>query len=751
MSTADEAAYIINDSTPDIVFCSKKNEETLRKALDLAKQQPNVVIFEDMQRSVEQLKYNAPDFTFPDFDTNKTAVIIYTSGTTGSPKGVMLSFGNLEANVTAVSEGVKIFMAQDKTLAFLPLHHILPLLGAIIAPIYTGGTIVFSKSLANEDIMEALSHGVSIIIGVPRFYDLIARGIKAKIDKSFAAKILYKLAAKINSQSFSKKIFGKVHGKMGGNMKYMVCGGAKLDLNTIDILNTLGFTVLEGYGMSETSPMITFPRPDFVKKGSVGQALPGCEIKFDNEEIIVSGPNVMQGYYNRPEETNDVLQDGWLKTGDLGEIDKDGHIFITGRRKEIIVLANGKNINPIELEYKITDISPYIKEIGIYEDSNILKAVICPDYSAAKKDGIENIEAYIKEEVLGKFNTSVSPYKRIKNITIYNKELPKTRIGKLKRYALPEIANNVFMAGNDEEEPDTREYKLIKQHLEKEIKKTILPDNHVEFDLGLDSLNMIELQVYISNTFGIEIKEEQITELGTIEKISDYVRINKTKLEEDAVKWSAIFKDITDVKLPASWFTHGIIMTMARIFFKLYFRIKGRGLENLPEGPFILAPNHQSFFDGMFVTIFLRNKLLKRTYFYAKEKHVKNRLIKFIARTHNVIVMDINKDLKLSIQKLAAALKKDKNIIIFPEGTRTKNGKLGQFKKTFAILSRELNVPIVPIAINGAYDALPSGSKIPRPRKKITVNFLNPIYPENYSYEVIKNKVYEKVAACLKK
>jgi long-chain acyl-CoA synthetase len=187
----------------------------------------------------------------------------------------------------------------------------------------------------------------------------------------------------------------------------------------------------------------------------------------------------------------------------------------------------------------------------------------------------------------------------------------------------------------------------------------------------------------------------------------------------------------------------------AKILLKLYFRLKGEGVENLPDGPFILAPNHQSFFDGLFVAVFLKNKLMKRTYFYAKEKHLRNKIVRFIADKNNVIVMDLS-DLKTSLQKMAVVLKRGKNIIIFPEGTRTENGEIGDFKKTFAILSRELNVPIVPVAINGAYDALPRGTHFPKPWKKINVKFLQPVSPENHSYESLKEFVQRKVSEQLK-
>ena len=153
-------------------------------------------------------------------------------------------------------------------------------------------------------------------------------------------------------------------------------------------------------------------------------------------------------------------------------------------------------------------------------------------------------------------------------------------------------------------------------------------------------------------------------------KLAENIRDKKTKLSVEAIDWGKIFKEHLDLDLPKSWFTHNFMKNGAKVFLKLYFRLKGEGLENIPEGPFILAPNHQSFFDGLFVAVFLKNKLMKQTYFYAKEKHVKNKILKFIAAKNNVIVMDLT-DLKTSLQKMAEVLKRGKNIIIFPEGTRT--------------------------------------------------------------------------------
>jgi long-chain acyl-CoA synthetase len=340
----------------------------------------------------------------------ETAVIIYTSGTTGSPKGVMLSYDNLLVNIEAVTNDVNIYKEEDKVMVLLPLHHIFPLMGTMVIPLSVGGTIVFSPSMASEDIMATLQHGITIIIGVPRLYNLIRKGIRDKINKSGIAKLLFKIAEKKNSLTFSRKIFGSVQRKFGGKIKFMVCGGAALDKDVCKDYLTLGFEILEGFGMTECAPMITFTRPGRVLPGSAGEPLKTNEVKVIDGEIVNRGRNVMLGYYNRPEETGAILKDGWLYTGDLGYLENN-RIFITGRKKEIIVLSNGKNINPEEIENKISSYSEVITEIGVFEKQDMLHAVIYPDYQKAKQLGIDNVEEMIKWQVIHKYNQSVTPYK----------------------------------------------------------------------------------------------------------------------------------------------------------------------------------------------------------------------------------------------------------------------------------------------------------------------------------------------------
>ncbi|MFZ2324410.1 MAG: AMP-binding protein [Ignavibacteriaceae bacterium] len=746
MSSPEDVAFILNDCKPEVIFYSNTTKGVCEKAVERSDHKILTINLDEIE-----VNENNEELSFPDPDSNATAVIIYTSGTTGLPKGVMLSYDNLLVNIEAVTTDVNIYTINDNVMVLLPLHHVFPLMGTLIIPLGVGATIVFSPSMASEDLMTTLKNGkISIIIGVPRLYNLIRKGIRDKIDKSRIAKFLFKIAKKKNSLSFSRKLFGSVQRKFGGHIKYMVSGGAALEKEVAQDFLILGFEVLEGFGMTECAPMITFTRPGKVLPGSAGQPLKTNEVKVIDGEIVNRGRNVMQGYYNRPEETAAILKDGWLYTGDLGFLDEENRIFITGRKKEIIVLSNGKNINPEEIENKIISMSEIISEIGVFEKADMLHAIICPDFQMAKELGIEDIEENIKWQVIDKYNQIVTPYKKVMKFSLIKEPLPRTRLLKLKRFLLPKLEIISKEKLETVTDPDFQEYTLIKAFLQQQKETTIHPSDHFEIDLGLDSLDKVNLAVYLESNFGVKLSEAELVGFPNIAKLAENIRDKKTKLSVEAIDWGKIFKEQLDLELPKSWFTHNIMKNIGKIFLKVYFRLKGEGLENLPESPFILAPNHQSFFDGLFVAVFLKNKLMKKTYFYAKEKHVNNKIVKFIADRNNVIVMDMS-DLKTSLQKMAEVLKRGKNIIIFPEGTRTNSGELGDFKKTFAILSLELNVPIVPVAISGAYDALPRGTHFPKPRKKINVKFLKPIMPENHSYESLRNTVFEKVAAQLKR
>lgn len=746
MSSVDDIAYILNDSKPEVIFVSEGTKATMEEALKKVSHKTSLFLIDENESSeIVSVDENSP--LVIDSSKDKTAVIIYTSGTTGDPKGVMLSFENLIINADGVSKHIKIYSEDETTLMLLPMHHIFPLMGTMIIPLYTGGSIAISPSMTSEDIIKTLQDNkVSLIIGVPRLYSAIFKGIKGKIAASKVATMLFNMAGKVDSYRFSRFIFKSAHKKFGGAVKYMICGGAALDKETGNGFRTLGFKVLEGFGMTESAPMITFTRPNKIKVGSPGHPLPGVKIEIRDGEVVASGANVMQGYYNRPEETADVLKDNWLYTGDLGHVDEEGFLHITGRKKEIIVLSTGKNINPAEIEEKLEKQEALIQEAGVYLENDMLKAIIVPAVNIELKQD-ETIEKKIKWEVMDVYNKSVSPYKKVMQFTVATEELPRTRLGKLRRFQLADMATSVESKPETsiKEEVTIREYQIIKEYIEREKGCSVKPLDHIEMDLGLDSLDKVSFQFFIQSTFGIDMDIPEMTGFKSVRELSENIAKRRNKMEVEMINWTKILKEKIDLNLSKTWFTGRAFVSISRFFFWIYFRIRGKGVKNIPDGPVIIAPNHQSFFDSMFVASYLNKRTIKDTYFYAKEKHVSKGWMKYLASRHNIIIMDLNRDLKLSIQKMGEILKKNKNLIIFPEGTRTLDGKLGDFKKTFAILSKELNVPVIPVSIKGAFDALPKGAIFPKPFKRIQVEFLPAILPAANTYETLVEKVYREI------
>lgn len=736
-STKKEIEYVINDCRPDIVFISDDKKEMFA---DINLQGARLYTKDDFQLS-DDTSIAANDIPLGNLED--VMLINYTSGTTGNPKGVMLSYKNVMFNIDSVSKQVPIFQEDSNVMVLLPLHHILPLLGSLVAPLYMGGTLHIAEAMNAESIIKTLNAGkVSIIIGVPRLYDMLVKGVMNKINASFVTRLLYKITKLIGSDAVSRVIFSSVHKKFGGHLKYLVSGGAALSIETATILKTLGLYVLEGYGMTETAPMISFTRPGRRKVGYAGELLPNIEAKIaENGEICVKGDNVMKGYYKREEETAQIIKDGWLHTGDMGVLDKYG-LKITGRIKEIIVTSNGKNINPELLEKEFLNESKYVQEIGIFLSGDILHAAIRPEMTAIRQSSLDDMDALIKNEV-ERFNAEQPQYKRIKQYHIMSEELPKTRLGKVQRFLLPHLIDKPKTHTEQESlEGKSEVYKMLKAFVEEETKMIANENDHFEIDLSMDSLSKVSLLAYIENTFGINLNEEQMESLNTLAKLTDYIEDNEHTFNTTTITWKDILATKVDVKLEKPGFTQWFTYTFTKILFSICYRFRFKGNKKLPNSPCIIVANHRSAIDGFLITYNFSRKENKDIFFFAKEKHWRSKIAQFFARKNNIILMDINKNVRQSLQEMSAVLKKGKNIVIFPEGTRSRDNKMKKFKETFAILSKELNVPVVSVAITGSESACYGGSIIPKFRKKINVEVMEPMLPaKDQTAESFRDKI----------
>lgn len=743
--TAKEVAYVLNDCRPGVVFTSTSKKSLLEEAVGMVEDYQCTILTPD---NVDLTGYaERPAQPIENRPLDDTLLIIYTSGTTGTPKGVMLTTRNVLCNVNAVSRNVPIFTEKRNVLILLPLHHAFPLMGSLIAPLYVGGTVCMADGMTAESILSTLNNGqVNIIIGVPRLYDMLAKGVMNKINNHWLTRAIYGTAKFFRSQWLSRLLFRSVHQKFGGHIDYLVSGGAALPDATAEVFKTLGFYVLEGYGMTETAPMISFTRPGERKIGYVGRPLPGIQVRIDEQgEVCVKGDNVMKGYFHRPEETAAIIRDGWLHTGDMGFLDKYG-LKLVGRLKDIIVTPNGKNINPENMESDMVAFSPMFKEVGVFMEKGLLQAVIRPEMSALRDTYVENIHQVMKE-VVADFNQTQPSYKRIQRFHIVSSELPKTRLGKIQHFMLSSLIQPVERARVEEEvENASPVFLRLKKYLESETGHAVRSHDHFEIDLAMDSLSRVALMAFVFSNFKVQVDEEKMDELNTLALLSEFVesRTSDSLATQEVVSWESILLgNLTGVTLPKPGVIHLFTRSVCDFLVRIFCRCKSKGQENIPEEACIIVANHRSALDGVFITSQMRLLSARKTFIFAKAKHWKSRFARFMAEKNNVILMDINKNLTDSLRQMAAALKGGQKVIIFPEGTRSKNKRLNEFRDTFAILSRTLNVPIVPVAIEGSESAVYDHIALPRFQNRVEVKFMKPIYPEHSkNAKVLKDRVF---------
>jgi len=396
--------------------------------------------------------FNSTPLAPADHQPEDRAVILYTSGTTGRSKGAMLSHRNIVSNIEAANQRFQLD-SSIQTLSFLPINHVFEQVCGVLLPLSRGGLVSFAESIKKlGDNLNEIKP--TFLIGVPAVYRLLLDRIMKNINSKSLSRLLYKYP-------LTRGIVAKKVKQSLGEKTTFVSGGAALDPAIAEGFHSLGLTLLQGYGITETSPIISAESPFKSKPGTTGEVLEGIEVLIDNPntegegEIKVKGPNVMLGYYNNKKATAEALSDGWYRTGDLGRIDEDNMLSICGRVKNLIVTPNGKNVYPEEIENQLLK-SPYIAEIMVYghkvgATSEEVYAVIFPNEEAlfelAKNQADEpmsaaEIEVLIRKEILtcGK---DLADYKRVKKFTLREDEFPKTTTRKIKRYVVePEISTN---------------------------------------------------------------------------------------------------------------------------------------------------------------------------------------------------------------------------------------------------------------------------------------------------------------------
>lgn len=741
---AEDVAYIFGDCEPAAVFCSRANRERAEAARARAGIAAPLFVLEDVARDwrdaagAEAMPPHAPD---------DLAMLMYTSGTTGAAKGCMLTFNNLEVNLQSAVRTVGFCIPGERVLGLLPLHHILPLQACLLMPLHQPGCCtVFCPSLSGPDVIQTIhDQRVTTMIAVPRVWQMMHAGLRRKIDANPLARLLLKFSRLCGSVALGRRLFRKVQEAFGGHVRLAATGGAAIDPEAEADLRAMGFELLSGAGMSEAAPLLTLTPIGRPKRGSAGKLLPHAQAKIDADgELLVRGESIFKGYWRKPEETAAAFTpDGWFRTGDLGRLDADDYLFYTGRKKELIILSNGKNVPPQMIEDRLLAMGDLIEEVAVVPQGDVLCAIVRPALGAGRQRKVVNVAETVRQEVIAKYNLEAEPYLRILQCRFVTAPLPRTRIGKLQRHKLAALlTESAAAASAPADEPAWPEYRAIRDFLRDGLKcERVTPDGHLELDLGLDSLAKVELLVFLGQTYGVDVSEEQLASMPTPRQLAEFLHgrdgLSGGRLAD--CDWGAFLRDSSGVALPAcDEAIHMALETISRFLQRTLAKVTVKGLENVPAGACIFAANHQSAMDVIFATGHLSDRDYLDTYMLTKESIVKNPLVRFLAKRHNVMVLNLNGDVKETLREVAAALTRGKKVLIFPEGTRSLDGRLGQFKTAFAILARELQTPIVPVALDGPIKVMPKGRVFPRLFQDIHVSYLPPFVPApGQSYQAI--------------
>jgi long-chain acyl-CoA synthetase len=792
---ADQLAKLLNDSGTSILFCDARHAELSRQAV--AGSKIGLVLIDPQRTPSSALKQNwfatlpaifeggSGTLARKPSAAEELAALLYTSGTTADPKGVMLTHANLLAEVEAVFNWVDIG-PSDALLGVLPMFHVLALMANLMLPLVKGARVCYLESLNTTQLLRALQErNITAFAVVPQFFNLIHQRIFEEVAKrgSIAQKVL-RILMNINRKlrklglNAGPFFFRKVHDLFGRRMRYLVTGGSRFDPVIASDFYAMGIDVLQAYGLTETTAAVFANSPGKNVIGSVGKAMRGVEAKIVDPqpqedspatgEIALRGGVVMKGYWNRPDATAEVLRDGWFYTGDLGYLDTTGNLFLTGRKKDVIVLSNGKNIYPQEVEAHYLK-SSYIKELAVIGiegrggEGDRLHAVIVPNFDVLRQRKIVNAKEVIRFDIES-LSQQIASTKRIGSYEIWREDLPRTTTRKIKRFEVEKrVKANATRKGSDGSDlssqppltPDEQSW-VDRSDVQRALKilpelapnspSPLRPTHSLELDLGLDSMQRIELLSQIEQQLGGDVSETQLAEIYSVRDLVDAVLQSAaggaTPSSTAAFAgWKAVLAEEPDADevIPlvrrqrlsgTAWY---LVSRLIQLFTRDRFHLRVSGIEKLPNaGAYILCSNHQSYLDAIVLPGILPPPVFKKVFVVGTSEIFGRGFLRRLARSLRIIVVDPDANLVPAMRASAFGLRQGRPLILYPEGERSIDGTPKTFKKGAAILSIHMRVPIVPIAIEGFHEAWPRNKPF-QGFKPLQIAFGDPIIPPTES------------------
>ena len=803
----DQVAKLLKDSGANLLFVDAAHVEVGNAAWSAhASVEPaalgRVFVIDSINDATHEnfdqiLRTSIPELSQPGSSADDLAVLLYTSGTTSDPKGVMLTHKNLNGEADSVFQVLDVG-PDDAILGVLPLFHALAQMGNLLLPLSIGARVVYLETLNTTELLRALEErGITLFACVPQFFYLIHERVMKQVQSRgrgsrIAFRLLLRLAraGRIIGLNLGKLFFAEAHRRLGTKMRYLITGGSRFDPKIGRDLEDMGFNVLQAFGLTETSGAASLTPPGENLLGSVGKPLPGTEIRIAKSEhaekgageILIRGPIVMKGYYNRSDATAEVLKDGWLHTGDLGYLDTRGNLFVTGRSKDVIVLSNGKNVYPEEIEAHYLQ-SPLIKDICVMGIESTpgkplaerLHAVIVPNFDVLRERKVVNAREVLRFDIEG-LSAQLPSTKRILSYDIWQDDLPRTTTRKLKRFEIRKrvLQNPAALGGSAQAISAERKFndddrlwltsdgvQLAMNVLRHASKKEgeVHPDDNLELDLGLDSMERVELVVALEGALGAHAEESELANVYSVRELVNTLLQHRGGAASQRTGWDAVFasetsdEEVKEALKPSPlstvfWF---VAARLARYVCQILYRIQISGLENIPEDrPFIFSPNHQSFMDAPLIMSYFPFRIFSKMFYVGTSEIFGHGMRRRIARTMKLVPIDPDANLIPAMRAGAYGLHQGEALVLYPEGERSISGEPKAFKKGAAILATHVQVPIVPVAIDGFEKAWGRGRGI-RLFQNLKIQIGKPIEPplaanasEN-TYERLTRNLRERV------
>ena len=701
-STRDFAHKVTSQTKPALALLSTA---VLQLAGDLSL--PTIHV-----EGLRSLLYDSEDtFREPEISGQDLALIMFTSGTTGEPKGVMLTHRSLISNVETGLQMIELD-PHVKTLSVLPLSHMYEQVASLLGPLSSGASIVYIPSRQPQILLRALrKEGITAMALVPQALQMLMSRIEREVEQQNRValwRFLHRLAPRLPMRA-RRLLFRSVHRELGGHLEFFTCGGAYLDPSLAQKWENMGVPILEAYGATEATALVTLGTLRHRRVGTVGRVPPGQEVTIaDDGEILTRGENVTSGYWRNPEATQKAFRDGWYCTGDLGYLDPDGYLHFIGRKKNMIVLADGMNVFPEDIENRL-NLRPEIEEaivIGLpQKDGRVeVHAVIL----AAHPEGIE--------QAIRETNLLLAPHQQVRGFTVWSGEdFPRTHTLKVKRHELTEMLVREVKVVEEQpevaEKPAEVDLLALVAQIAEVPRKEVTPQSALGLDLGLDSLSVVELLCLIEEEMGISVDEGRLPPHATV---ADLDAVLADGREAEGLT--------TFSHWPMGGTATAARMLLQRVlldpFLPLVCSMEARGVENLKDlsGPALFSANHTSHLDTLVILKTLPARYRWRLAVAAAADYwFANPLLgNLLALPINGFPMARRGNVRPSMEHTVDVIDRGWSVLIYPEGTRSLSGEMAPFKAGVGLLAVELGVPVVPIHLLGPYEILPKGSSIPR-------------------------------------